>query len=193
MAQPQVWFTSDEHFGHRMVAGLRGFDDVDAYDEAVIRNWNSRVAPGDQVWLLGDVTLGKSEKAWRRVDRLNGTLHLILGNHDAPFGANRDASRHHAEWREHFASIAPYARRKLEGQDVLLSHFPYDGDHSETDRYTQFRLRDEGLPVIHGHVHSTGQVTRSKKGTLQIHVGLDAHGLAPVSLGWVQKTIREQT
>ena len=55
-----------------------------------------------------------------------------------------------------------------------LSHFPYDGDFHDGDRYTEFRLEDKGVPLIHGHVHTTDQATVSKSGTPMFHVGWDA-------------------
>ena len=189
---PRIWLTSDLHFRHKMVAGLRGMTDIDAHDETIVTLWNASVAPDDIVWVLGDVTLGRAELAWPYVDKLNGRKHLVWGNHDAVFGGHRDAHRHQEEWRQHFASIQAYARRRDEGREVMLSHFPYGGDSGPEDRAQQYRLRDEGRIIIHGHTHSREQVTRSAKGTLQVHVGLDAHNLKPVALGWVQKMIREQ-
>ena len=59
---------------------------------------------------------------------------------------------------------------------MLLSHFPYDGDHTTTDREQQYRLRDLGLPIVHGHTHAAKIVTRSQEGTLQVHVGWDTWG-----------------
>lgn len=197
--QSQVWFTSDPHFRHRLVAGKRGFfaadgtPDTDAHDNAIVANWNKLVAPRDTVWVLGDITLGRASLAWPYVDQLNGVKHLITGNHDAPFGGHHDACKHQRAWMDHFESVQAYARRRLEGHDLLLSHFPYDGDHGE-DRYVQYRLQDDGeTPVLHGHTHADKKITRSARGTLQIHVGLDAHGLHPAPIGWVQQAVRTVT
>ena len=38
-----VWFTSDTHFLHGMVAGLRGFADPAEYDELIIERWNKTI------------------------------------------------------------------------------------------------------------------------------------------------------
>ncbi len=71
---------------------------------------------------------------------------------------------------------------------VLLSHFPYVGDRGQ-ERYAQWRLKDEGLPLLHGHTHSAEEISytpRINNGggwpTTQMHVGLDAWNLTPVSL-----------
>lgn len=44
----------------------------------------------------------------------------------------------------------------------------------------QYRLRDMGIPIVHGHVHAPYIVSYTQPGTLQVHVGLDAWNLAPV-------------
>lgn len=187
---PVTWLSSDPHFRHRMVALLRGFPDSDAHDEAIIANWNALVHPQDFVWLLGDITLSSAKHAWPYVDRLNGVVHLVSGNHDAVHPMHRDSRRHQDEWRQHFASVQSLARIRLEGEQVLLSHHPYEGDHTPEDRDVQYRLRDCGKPIIHGHTHGRVQVNHTSLGTLQIHVGLDAHELKPVPMSWVMATLR---
>jgi calcineurin-like phosphoesterase family protein len=197
MAAQRIWFSSDQHFRHRMVAGKRGFltpggtPDIDAHDEAVVANWNARVAPHDMAWILGDITLGAAKYAWPYVDRLNWTKHLISGNHDAVHPMHRDARKHQDSWREHYASVQPFARVRMEGEEILLSHFPYQGDHTAEDRDVQYRLPDLGKTIVHGHTHLDSQLSLTGRGTLQIHVGLDAHELAPVEVTWVQERIRE--
>lgn len=191
-----IFYTSDTHFCHKMVAGLRGFGSAGEHDEAVIANWNATVAPGDTVWHLGDVGLGKAAVILPCVDRLNGTIHLITGNHDAPWPAHRDSFRHQRLWLGWFATVQAFARRKIGTTHVLLSHFPYDGDHTAGDRASQYRLRDEGMWLLHGHTHGKerlGQPSYIHAATgpdepplvtvrgRAVHVGLDAWDLRPVA------------
>jgi calcineurin-like phosphoesterase family protein len=42
-------------------------------------------------------------------------------------------------------------------------------------------LDDDGKILIHGHIHEKGLITRSRKGTLQLNVGVDVWGMKPVS------------
>jgi calcineurin-like phosphoesterase family protein len=197
-----VWFTSDTHFTHKMVAGLRGFATSAEHDEAIVVKWNQVVRPEDTVWLLGDVGLGKAALILPWADRLNGTIHLVTGNHDACWPAHRDAFKHQRQWLDHFASVQQYARLKLNGRYVLLSHFPYQGDSGEHagDRHSQYRLRDEGMWLLHGHTHGTERLTLSSLPVVtfggepewcsqQVHVGLDAWDLAPVSANTVAELI----
>lgn len=65
------------------------------------------------------------------------------------------------QYHEVFAAVAPFARRKFDGREFMLSHFPYHGDHTETERYSSCRLRDIGLPLVHGHTHSPFKVQES--------------------------------
>jgi calcineurin-like phosphoesterase family protein len=65
---------------------------------------------------------------------------------------------------------------------VNLSHFPYIGDsHDSNDRWGEYRLKDYGTTILHGHTHSKKKISRSSRGTLQINVGVDAWSFFPVS------------
>lgn len=172
-----VFYTSDPHWGHRFVAGLRGFgEDAHAHDEWLRKIYSEAFRPGDVVWWLGDLTMRLppvDAAATTIATRASADHRLIYGNHDAGHPMHREAHRHqHAYYG--FKLAAPFAKRVLPKVGAVhLSHFPYDGDHGP-DRYPQWRLRDVGVPLIHGHTHGTERVTRSAAGTLQIHVGIDA-------------------
>jgi calcineurin-like phosphoesterase family protein len=78
------YFTSDSHFGHENVIRYcnRPFANADEMDEAMIERWNAIVKPNDTVYHLGDFAMGKNA-APNILRRLNGTKHLIWGNHDS--------------------------------------------------------------------------------------------------------------
>lgn len=181
-----TWFTSDTHFQHARCATQRGFATPEEHDTEVIRRWNAVVAPGDQVWHCGDVGMGSEHTLLEKVDELNGEIHLILGNHDAPWPGHRRAHHHQRLWLRHFATLQAFARRRMDGHDVLLSHFPYRGDHTDTERYPEYRLQDTGKPLVHGHVHEAWR-TRG----YQINVGLDRWDLRPVSIDTVVALVGE--
>lgn len=88
-------------------------------------------------------------------------------------------------FHEVFEGVAPFARLRWNREPVLLSHFPYDGDHTREDRHREFRLKDHGMPLLHGHTHSSHKFSKSRFGTLQIHVGVDAWDFTPVDLNKV--------
>jgi calcineurin-like phosphoesterase family protein len=76
-----TWFTSDHHFGHENIIKLckRPFTSLHEMNEVMTQRWNERVQPADIVYHLGDFAFKDHA---RYLDRLNGTKHLILGNHD---------------------------------------------------------------------------------------------------------------
>jgi calcineurin-like phosphoesterase family protein/diadenosine tetraphosphate (Ap4A) HIT family hydrolase len=180
-AVADVWFTSDTHFGHRAMIdrGWRPqYASVADMNADLIDRWNTSVRPADTVWHLGDWGLGPAAEHLAILARLHGTIHLVTGNHDKPWPGNRDAHKHQAAWiRAGFASVQAFARRRIAGQQVLLSHFPYEGDHTGQDRADQYRLRDLGLPLLHGHVHDEWRI-RGR----QLNVGVDVHDFRPVHL-----------
>ena len=184
-----VWFSSDTHFLHAMVAKLRGFTSSAEHDETVIGRWNQLVRPDDIVWHLGDVGLGNETRVLEQAARLNGRKHLITGNHDPCWPGHRDSRKHQRRWLDVFESVQAFAKVRIDGQMVLLSHFPYlgAGDHTATERATQYRLHNEGAWLIHGHTHQPDQID----GLRSLHVGLDAWALAPVPEGALIQRIRE--
>lgn len=185
-----VWLTSDAHFGHRFVAGIRGFADTDEHDATIVENFGRVVRKGDQVWWLGDMTVSRPEPAFAALAQIPGEHHLITGNHDRCSPIFRDAHKHQRTYLEHFASVQAYARRRVSDHEVLLSHYPYASDDGQADRgevrYEQYRLPDQGRWLIHGHTHYADQRVHGR----QIHVGLDAWDLAPVPLAFIEHTIR---
>jgi calcineurin-like phosphoesterase family protein len=192
-----VWFTSDPHWGHSWGAHLRGFgnggpQDREAHDATLLENFQSMVKPGDQVWWLGDLSMGRPEYALEMTSLITGHHHLILGNHDEANPLFRDSYKHQRRYMEVFESVQTHARRRVNGHEVLLSHFPYAGldgdDHTDMPRYTQYRLPNEGRWLLHGHTHNKDQRVHGK----QLHVGLDAWGMRPVSLDYIQKNVIKQ-
>jgi calcineurin-like phosphoesterase family protein len=190
-----VWFTADTHFSHRMLVekGHRPFATVEDMNDALITGWNETVRPGDVVWHLGDWAMGPARAHLPILGQLHGTVHLIAGNHDAPWPGFRDAHKHQAVWvAAGFASVQAFARRRIGGREVMLSHFPYEGDHVDGDRGGQYRLRAEGLPVLHGHVHDAWLI-RSHGPTVQVNVGVDVRGFRPVHLDHLAAVLAVET
>lgn len=171
-------YTSDLHLGHRMVAGTRGFDDAAEHDAYLAAEWDKAVRKNDIVWVLGDLTLGSVPWACAWIRARPGRKRLVFGNHDAGHPMHADSMRPVLleAYRSAFEWFGPFASRKIAGETVLLSHFPYTADHTREARFNQWRLPDAGLPLLHGHLHTTHKVTAPG----QVHVGVDAWDGAPV-------------
>ena len=154
-----TWFTADTHFGHGGALGLfrRPFGSVARMDEAMIERWRERVAPGDDVWHLGDVAVRvRAERLDAILGRLPGTIRLVAGNND-------DAVRRHPRWRE----TVDYAETVLDGTALVLCHYPL----------RSWRGQHKGAWNLHGHSHHA-----LKPLTRQRDAGVDGHAFAPVSL-----------
>lgn len=176
------FFTSDLHLGHARINELAGrpFDSTYEMNYELVDNWNNIVAPGDQVFILGDLAMGKlTDTLSDWVAQLNGFKVLICGNHDRPFIGNSAKERAKARLY-HDAGIDVI----LPGEPTFVNvggfvlpacHFPYEGDSQYEDRYDEFRPIDNGDVLIHGHVHESWKMSGR-----QVNVGTDVWRFTPV-------------
>ena len=186
----QTWFTADTHFGHANIIKYcdRPFDSVESMRSGLVRRWNEVVAADDRVLVLGDFALGRLDDSLGVLADLNGTKDLIVGNHDRPFDPD---PRRRANWTARY--LAAGFRSVLSGTvgftlggryPVLLGHFPYVGDSHGPDRYADQRPFDGGLPILHGHVHTSWQLNGR-----QLNVGVDVNDYTPISEDEVISTL----
>lgn len=143
------YYISDLHFGHKNLIermDRRDFPDVEAMNQHMIDQWNSRVRSVDDVVILGDFCISpKPDEVHAILDALNGTKYLIAGNHDR-FLVAKSFDRSKFKWIENYKEIKDNKRK------VVLSHYPvfcYNG---------QYRMNDEGSSstyMLYGHVHNT--------------------------------------
>ncbi|GAA4033570.1 metallophosphoesterase family protein [Arthrobacter methylotrophus] len=165
-----VLTTSDPHIAHAIVAADRGFSCTKDHDDFFAQQWVENVTKKDTVWILGDLASSNPKPALELLAKLPGTKHLVTGNHDPVHALYTDAHRHFRKYLGVFSSVQMAASRRIGDRTVLLSHFPYEGDGvAKEDRYSQWRLRDEGLWLLHGHVHKAWKVQGR-----QVNVGFDA-------------------
>lgn len=182
-----TFYTSDTHFNHPFVAGTRGFKSAEEHDEWLIDNINATATKRDTLWILGDVFHGSITEGLQKVKQLKPVLRLVLGNHDGAHPMHRGSHSQMRRFLDVFDSVHLHEQHRIAGQKVMLSHFPYKGDHYENDRYNEWRLRDEGLWLLNGHVHRAWAV----KGR-QINVGVDIHP-CPVPVQDVADWMSEST
>jgi calcineurin-like phosphoesterase family protein len=179
-------------------------EDVAWHDDMLAENWDRVVKPNDTVWVLGDLIANPKslDAALHWIMLRPGFKHLILGNHDPAHSMNRDSHKWLWRYNDAFNSVQQSARRRINGVEVLMSHFPYkgDGDSKEEDRDVQWRLRNEGVPILHGHTHSKEVITfasmerfgvPTEEKVPQINVGVDAWNFLPVEMGTVSEVLGE--
>lgn len=136
-------------------------------DLALIQNWNCRVGPQDEIYILGDLTMKGAGYAEGILRQLNGRKHLVCGNHDH-FVQQRSFDRSLFEW------IGDYCELTYKHWRFILFHYPM----LEWNHF--FR----GAYHLHGHQHSSADYNQTSRmvGLRRFDVGVDANGLAPVSI-----------
>lgn len=142
------YFISDLHFYHQNLneqMDCRGFADGKEMNEYMIRQWNRRVGPKDEVVILGDLSVGKGKATNAIVEQLNGRLILLEGNHDRFLG-DKQFDRSRFEW------IGPYLELQDHKRKLVLCHYPilcYNG------QYRKMRDGSDRTFMLYGHVHNT--------------------------------------
>lgn len=181
----KLFFTSDTHFFHKNIIQYctRPYMNRDDMNAALVRSWNLVVPKDGIVFHLGDVALTSNPKELSELlYDLNGTIHLIIGNHE------KDVLKHnHIKTR--FASIHDITEITIEDpeidapQQIIMCHYPmlaWNGSH-------------RGSWQLFGHVHGG----LSNKGILnhkptQLDVGVDSHFFTPISYQTVKTIITKQ-
>lgn len=179
----RVFFTSDTHFNHANIIRYcqRPFKDAGEMNETLIANWNKTVGNDDVVFHLGDFCLGGAAEWAQILDRLNGRIYLILGNHDLK-NIRQGLIRR-------FEHVAMQMRIEIGKKKIYLSHYPFlcfEGGY-KTDVWQLF-----------GHVHTRPSNTGIDAGRLQhlyptqLDVGVDNNNFTPLSFDQVREEIQWQ-
>lgn len=174
----KTFFTADPHFYHSniLVYCKRPFKDSVEMNEAIITNWNNKVGKTDLVYLLGDVIFGGKDENRANIlfngimDRLNGSIILIKGNHDKVAWKNRG---------RFYASYDTYYEIKINNQDIILNHYAQ----------ITWNKKHHGAWLLCGHSHYSLPETRKdgiKIGKI-LDVGLDGNNFTPYSFEEIQK------
>ena len=162
--------TSDTHFfdanlmTHPHFAPLRiDFVDVNDMNETIIESWNQVVSTEDTVYHLGDIGVfyenGNKEKMLEILNRLNGQLVLIKGNHD---------SRDFFKFLEKNNYEVTKGNLKFSFEDVG-SYFKYNHHQFYLTHYPLMLGINENIINLHGHIHNYAVDIKDN-----INVGIDS-------------------
>lgn len=174
----KIWLTSDLHFCHdrEFVWKARGFNSVDEMNEAIVERFNSKIAPEDTLYILGDSILNDNEKGEKYLSQINGTKCFILGNHDT-------ASRIEIYKKYDVDGMAKYAEMiKYKKKSILLSHFP-------TITSNVGELHNIVINFF-GHTHQTENFYQDYPN--MYHVGVDSHDCYPVLIDDALEEVKER-
>lgn len=154
-----IWFTADTHFAHKNIIKHcnRPFESVDEMEEVLVANWNERVKKGDTVYHLGDFAWADAEHNLSRLlGRLNGQVHLIMGNHDRPSKVTPAG----------FASVSMLGYTRYQKQKIMMCHYSM----------RVWRSSHYGSWMLYGHSHGSLEDIGGKT----MDVGIDAHNYYPI-------------
>lgn len=182
----KIFFTSDTHFCHENIIKYckRPFCSVEENNEEIIRRWNDKVPEDGIVFHLGDVAFGSVEDVDNILDRLNGKIYLVIGNHDWRRIVNQHA--------HHFEYMTQQINMKIGKRHIILNHYPmlaFSGAWRGIDATYQ----------LFGHVHTSpytdegiDQQRMKYLFTSQYDVGVDNNNFTPVSWKEVDQIINNQ-
>lgn len=183
--QDRTFVTSDCHVNHvNILQYCRGAfaSTVEDMNDMLTQRWNDTVSPTDDVIILGDIVMGKRSESLEIVKTWHGNKFLVPGNHDNvhPMFAAKKNFQMMVEMYQAAGIVILPPVIQIVCDDITFDacHFPFDGDHTGEVRFQEWRPKDSGNWLLHGHVHGTG----SAVGDRQIDVGVDAHNMTPVSM-----------
>ncbi|OZS40743.1 metallophosphatase [Enterococcus hirae] len=147
------FFISDMHFFHKNLLGKndfapRLFASVEEMNQQLINSWNKVVKETDHVYHLGDLAMHPqyekgSQDILELVQQLNGTIHLIKGNHD---------SRAFFRYLEKHGPGNKVGSKKFYFYDVgtiiKFNHQQYYLTH-----YPMLLGSNDSIRNLHGHIH----------------------------------------
>lgn len=161
-----IYYTSDLHLFHYNIIRLcnRKYKTVEEMNADIIKKWNAKVKPNDDVYILGDLVFKATDinVVKDTLKKLNGKKHLIKGNHDKFLKQLR--------WQDYFESLDVYKEIDDNGRMVCIFHYPIE----EWNGYYRNSY------MLYGHVHDN--MADIKKHPRKFNVGVDVNGFEPKTL-----------
>ena len=178
-----IWFTSDLHLCHNkpFLYEPRGFTNIKDMNEAIVENWNKVVKPEDEVYNLGDFALNDVEAAIPYINRLNGTIRWIYGNHDSEKKIDMIMDNCDNVWAYGWAMQFKYDKK----YSIYMSHYPTLTANYDEKKFSQHVI------ALHGHTHQRINWI-DPKNPFTYHVGVDSHNCTPVHIDEVLTDIRQR-
>lgn len=130
------FYISDLHLGHEKIIKIcdRPYSSLEEMNNALIENWNRKVKPTDEVYIVGDLFLKMPEKEGEEIiEKLNGTKYLIIGNHDWAWMGKVDL-------KKYFKKVTELMTIEDCGNKITLCHYPM------MDFLGDF--------LVYGHIHN---------------------------------------
>lgn len=177
-----LFITADTHFGHENILNYcnRPFKSLEHMDSELIRRWNARVKPFDQIIIAGDFMFhnsangkkgeGTTKTPYDYIKQLNGIKYFIRGNHEK---SNFNVVR------------VKGLELSISNKDIWVTHRPQD-------------MRLEYEINLVGHSHSAfkfRKINTGEKIVYMVNVGVDQWDYYPQRvvdiLGFIERKKRE--
>ena len=147
-------------------------------NEAYIERWNSVVSEEDNVYVLGDLMLGKNDIGIECINRLNGRIHIACGNHDTNTRRVLYLEQPNI-WSLEWAFMLPYKKYHF-----FMTHFPCMTGNLEKESLKQMTLN------LYGHTHQKTNFYEDRP--YMYHVGVDSHDGYPVLLDDIIQEMKDK-
>ena len=163
------FWTADWHFFHKNIIKYcnRPFKNEKHMRNKIINNFNEIVRKEDTTFVLGDVAmLGGSQWEGLKgvIQKLNGTKHLIYGNHDE------------FRWQRYidigFTTVHSALWLEQDGLNVIMAHDPS----------VYCTLKPESV-LLCGHIHTLFKSIPEQR---VVNVGVDVWDFKPITLDQVR-------
>lgn len=141
-------------------------------DSVLIEKWNEVVGKRDIVYHLGDFAFANEKFIRTLIQKLNGQIFLIRGNHD------RFSPRKYLEWGIKW--VGDYKRINIGRQKVILSHYAM----------RVWDCKHHGSYMLYGHSH--GCLEDDDKFGRTMDVGVDSNNFYPYSYETIHSRLRNK-
>lgn len=163
------FYIADTHFGHENCIRFdeRPFTSVNEMDHILIMNWNARVQPEDEVYILGDFVYRNQNHDFEwYLRQLNGHKFLVIGNHDGKLLQDTNAMKY-------FEGVDQMMHVNDEGNAICLCHYPI----------LSWNKKLHGSYHIYGHIHANIDEDYEciKKQERALNAGCMINGYMPVT------------
>lgn len=209
-----IYFTADPHFGHDNIIEFcsRPFSSAQEMDEIIIQRCNEVASENDDLYVLGDVTMGNYRTAMGYLHQLHSNVFVVPGGHDHRWV--REFKRECSDW--FFSDIAVVYKPNdtiitvlppLYSLEINASLWASATKEKHGPAYFESRLTRGGRSLVivmchyamrvwdrshygawHLYGHSHGRLPPSEE--LSMDVGVDTHDFRPYSLDEVYAHMR---
>jgi len=159
----RIWFTADLHLLHPKIVEICSRPtSIEEHDEWIISRINEKVGKQDQLYILGDVSMGSKKNTEPLIMKIKcKNKFLIIGNHDNNL-LNSTLFTQITQIKNFTFNSPSYPNIH-----IVLCHYPI----------ASWERKIHGAMHMYGHVHG-----RFQNSGLSFDCGVDAQNYYPISL-----------